>query len=79
MHATELNEIGVFLFRKHRGKGYGAQAVKLFMVRHKPLAAIPAKRVRRWVAHIAPENDAGASFFRKLGFKKVQESWISAS
>ena len=79
LHATELNEVGVFLFAKCRGKGYGQQAVKLFMARHKPLPAIPAKRVRRWVAHIAAENDAGASFFKKLGFKKVQESWLSAS
>jgi len=31
------------LFIQHRGNGYGAQAVKLFMARHKPLAAIPAK------------------------------------
>jgi len=65
----------VFLFHKARGKGYGAKAVKLFMGRHKPLAAIPAKRVRRWVAHIAPHNDAGASFFREIGFSKVQETW----
>ena len=78
LHATHLNEIGVFLFAAHRGKGYGAQAVKLFMARHKPLAAIPAKRVRRWLAHIAPENDAVASFFRKLGFRKVQTTWQSA-
>ena len=78
LHATHLNEIGVFLFRKHRGKGYVAQAVKLFMARHKPLPAIPAKRVRRWGAHIAPQNDAGTSFFRKLGFRKVEETWQSA-
>ena len=75
LHVTHLNEIGVFLFHKFRGKGYGAKAVKLFMARHKPLAAIPAKRVRRWLAHIAPENDAGASFFRKIGFSKIQETW----
>lgn len=79
LHATHNNEIGIFLFRKHRGHGYGAQAVKLFMGRHKPLAAIPAVRVRRWVAHIAHTNDAGVSFFAKLGFTKVQESWLSAS
>ena len=79
LHATENNEIGVFLFRQQRGMGYGAQAVKLFMGRHKPLPSIPAKRVRAWLAHIAPENDAGASFFRKLGFRKVQSTWQSAS
>lgn len=75
LHATHLNEIGVFLFQRHRGKGYGAQAVKLFMARHRPLVAIPAKRVRRWLAHIAPENDAGAGFFRKLGFRLVEQTW----
>lgn len=78
LHVTHLNEIGVFLFERHRGKGYGAQAVKLFMGRHRPLPEIPAKRVRAWLAHIARTNDAGASFFRKLGFRKVQETWQSA-
>lgn len=77
LHVTDLNEIGVFLFRKHRGNGYGAKAVKLLMGRYRPLPAIPAKRVRAWLAHIARENDAGASFFRKLGFRKVQETWIA--
>lgn len=79
LHVTRNNEIGVFLFSKHRGKGYGRAAVRLFMSRHRPLAAIPAVRVRAWLAHIAPTNDAGASFFRKLGFRKVQETWQIAS
>lgn len=79
LHATENNEVGIFLFRKARGKGYGAKAVKLFMARHKPLAAIPAKRVRAWLAHIAPENEAGAAFFEHLGFKLVEQTWQSAS
>lgn len=79
LHVTELNEIGVFLFERCRGKGYGAQAVKLLMSRYRPLHAIPAKRVRRWLAHIAPKNDAGASFFRKLGFTLVEQTWQSAS
>ena len=75
IHVTHLNEIGVFIFSAFRGNGYGAQAVKLFMARHRPLPAIKAKRIGSWLANIAPENDDGASFFKKLGFKKVQETW----
>jgi RimJ/RimL family protein N-acetyltransferase len=76
LHATENNEIGVFLFKQYRGKGYGSAAVRLFMGRHKPLGAIPAVRVRAWLAHIAPQNDAAFFFFRRLGFKKVQETMM---
>ena len=76
LHVTEMNEIGVFLFRNYWGNGYGAKAVKVLMARHKPRGAITAKRLGAWVAHISPKNDAGANFFRKLGFKKVEETWI---
>lgn len=74
LHVTNMNEIGVFIFASHRGKGYGQAAVKLFMRRHKPLGDIPAVRVRAWLAHIAPKNDEGLRFFGKLGFRKVQET-----
>ena len=75
IHATENNEIGVFLFHEHRGKGYGTHAIKMFMDRHRPLPAVPAVRVQAWLAHVAPENHDGAAFFGKLGFQKVEETY----
>lgn len=75
LHVTRNNEIGIFIFTRHRGNGYGAQAVQTFMRRHRPRAAIAAVRVNKWLAHVSPENEAGASFFGKLGFKLVQRTF----
>lgn len=75
LHATNLNEIGIFLFREYRGKGYGTKALHMFISRHKPLDAIPAVRVRRWLANIAPGNAPAVDFFTTYGFSKVQETY----
>lgn len=74
IHATENNEVGIFLFSQHRGKGYGAKAVKMFMLRHRPRAGISAVRVPAWLAHVAPNNDDALRFFHRIGFRKVQET-----
>jgi RimJ/RimL family protein N-acetyltransferase len=74
IHVTELNEIGLFVFKRFHRKGIATRALKLFMEKHKPLPAIPAKRVCRWQANIAPGNKAGKSFFKKHGFRTVQRT-----
>ena len=75
IHATENNEIGVFLFQQYRGLRYGKQALQLFISRHRPLPAVPAVRVQAWLAHIAPENDLAKHFFEDAGFHKVEETY----
>lgn len=74
VYLTELNEIGVSIFRAHQGKGYGTAAVQSLMKKHKPLPAIPSKRVGTFIANMNPENEASRRLFKKLGFKKVQET-----
>ncbi len=75
LHATHLNEIGVCVFAKHRGHGYGTKALRLFMARHRPLRAITSKRVARWLANIAIRNEPGKQFFAKMGFERIQETF----
>lgn len=75
IHVTWLNEIGVFIHSTYRGAGYGSEALQLFMKRHKPMPAIPAKRVARWLANIAPDNVIGKEFFKGHGFSQVQETY----
>lgn len=75
LHVTRLNEIGIFLFPLWRGMGIGARALEAFRARYKPLPAVPAVRVAEWLAHVSPDNAAGAAFFRRMGFRKVQETY----
>ncbi len=75
LEVTDLNEIGVAIFKAHQRKGYARQALRLFLLRHEPLPAIPAKRNKRWLANIAVGNEASKAFFRKMGFRPLQETW----
>lgn len=76
LHCTDLNEIGIFLFGTARDEGYGSKALALFLRTHKPLHAIVAKRLNRWLANIAPENMGAKNFFRRMGFQRKQETWV---
>jgi RimJ/RimL family protein N-acetyltransferase len=76
LEVTDLNEIGVAIFKEHQRKGYATEALKLFLLRHDPLPAIPAKRNRHWLANIATRNEASKEFFRKSGFKPLQETYV---
>lgn len=66
------NEIGIVLFREHRGKGYGLNAVAALIEKHKPLAAIPGKRGGSFIANINPKNEHSLRMFKKLGFTEKQ-------
>lgn len=72
---TELNEIGVSILREHQRRGYGSEAINLFVQTHEPLPAIPAKRNARWLANIAAGNEGSKTFFGRLGFERIQETW----
>ena len=65
-YLTNLDEIGVFIFLKHRGKGYGPQAVRLLMERH------PRER---FLANINPDNPVSMAMFGRLGFVHVQNTY----
>lgn len=60
------NEIGIFISKAYRERGYGKQAVRLLMKMH------PAERL---LANIAPGNAESIAMFEKLGFKLCQHTF----
>jgi RimJ/RimL family protein N-acetyltransferase len=69
VYISKTREIGVFVFEKRRGKGYGEQAVRELMQRW------PGK----FLANIAPTNPASRRFFEKLGFTHIQDTLCHTS
>ena len=64
-YLSKQREIGIFLFKAHQMKGYGAKAVQLLMEAH------PG----RFLANIAPTNPGSSEFFQNLGFKHIQNTY----
>ena len=75
IYATDRNEIGIFVAAAHQRQGHAATALRLFMSEHEPLPAIASVRAGRWLANIAPGNEASIALFRGLGFAKIQETY----
>lgn len=69
------NEFGVHIFEAFQGKGYGKQALALFMATHEPLPGIPAVRNGHWLANVATANTRARGFFEGQGFHKIQETF----
>ena len=65
-YLTKQNEIGVFLYKGHQGKGYGREAIKALMELHGR---------RRYLANINPLNDNSKSAFQALGFTLCQQTY----
>jgi RimJ/RimL family protein N-acetyltransferase len=74
--ATHNNEIGIVLQRHARGLRIGPSAVRVFMNHHQPNPAIPSERVDHWIAHINPANERSKAMFTRLGFVKIQETFV---
>jgi RimJ/RimL family protein N-acetyltransferase len=65
VYLTRLREIGVSIFKRDRGNGFGAQAIEMLKQRH------PGK----FLANIAPSNLDSIAMFKQLGFKKIQSTY----
>lgn len=76
IEVTHLNEIGIAILKKYQNMGYARQALNLFLEKYQPLPPIPAKRNARWLANIAVGNDGSKTFFGKMGFKPIQETYV---
>jgi len=74
-YLTRQNEIGIVLFREHRGNGYGLHAVNKLITEHKPLKAIPGKRSGQFIANINPNNQRSIRIFQRLGFTHIQNTY----
>lgn len=65
-YLTKQDEIGVAVFKEHRGKGYGPWAIEALMLKHGK---------RRYLANIAPTNYRSQGMFRRLGFNHIQNTY----
>lgn len=66
IYLTENNEIGVAILKTHQGKGYAERAIKALMKQHPQ---------ERYLANIAPHNEASRELFSKLGFAPIQHTY----
>ena len=75
IECNHRNEMGVSVLRKHQRRGYGTRALGMFIAAHEPLPPIKAERAGIWLANIAGRNSASIRFFKKLGFRHLQETY----
>ena len=64
-YITHQNELGIFIYAKDKGKGYGKKAIELMMGLYEG----------PFLANINPENAASVSFFTALGFTQLQVTY----
>jgi len=66
IYLTKQREIGIGIFKEHKSKGYGTEAVKMLMELH------PG----RFLANIAPDNYSSRMFFtEQFGAKLIQNTY----
>lgn len=69
-YLSKQREIGVFVYKKHRGHGIGRWAVRTMMRRHAP---------GQFLANISPLNPDSHKLFEGLGFKTIQHTLAMGS
>ncbi len=67
VYFSKQNEIGIFIFKKYRGLGYGKKAVQLLIKKH--------LREGRFLANVSPKNSHSIRFFKEFGFKHIQNTY----
>lgn len=65
VYLSKSREIGIFIFKSHARKGHGAEAVKMLM----------ARWPGHFLANINPQNESSIEFFKRLGFKHIQNTY----
>ena len=66
IYLSKSDEIGIGVFEKHQGNGYGPAAIRALMALHpRP----------RYLANVAPRNERSAAMFYSLGFREIQRTF----
>lgn len=68
IYLTCKEEIGIFIFKTHKRKGYGSLALRELMY------GWPG--TRKLYANINPKNEASIEFFKKKGFKHLSSTYV---
>ena len=66
IYLSKAKEIGLFIFRKYRRKGYGYAAIHLLIHRH---------RLRKFYINLNPRNRAGLSLIHRLRGQHIQSTY----
>lgn len=64
-YLSRQREIGIFIFKRYQGRGYGSKAVRQLM----------DKWPGRFLANINPQNTESQRFFENLGAKLIQYTY----
>lgn len=70
IYLSNLNEIGIFLFKAFRGKELEREVLKKF---------ISSRRKLRFLANVSPKNSFYKELFQSLGFRHIQNSYCLES
>lgn len=65
-YITHNNELGIYINRRHRGKGFAKRALQMLMEMH------PAPK---YLANINPQNDGSSALFNRMGFNLIQHTY----
>ena len=65
VYITKARELGIFIFKSSRMKGYAKEALRIIMHKH------PG----RFLANINPANEKSIRLFGKLGFGLIQHTY----
>lgn len=65
VYLTNLREIGIFIFKAHKGKGLAKMAIQKVLELH------PGP----YLANVNPQNEPSKSLFESLGGKVVQHTY----
>ena len=66
IYLSKQNEIGIFISKKHRGKGFGKLALDKL---------IEMSPDSRYLANVNPKNSKSINFFKNNKFKLIQHTY----
>lgn len=67
VYVTHQREIGIFIFNKHQGKGYGKSAV---------LKVMDMWPNGKFYANVNPANEASKKLFESIGGRVIQHTYM---
>lgn len=75
-YLTQHNEVGIFIFKKFQGHGYGSWALQTLIRRWSTALRTSKSKTRyAFMANIAPGNIMSTVFFEKHGFRHIQNTY----